>query len=117
MKATSIARELLLDRPYDLVVLQDQSQTPGYLDSDTVSDAELQAALEAVEGDRPLPSGQLNRAESLLRLRDFYGPAIARALARDGGEDVAWRLLERRLADGTATVAECNQLLARLPPH
>ena len=75
------ARELL-DRPYDLVVLQDQSQTPGYLDSDTVSEAELQAALEAVEGDRPLPSGQLNRAESLLRLRDFYGPAIARAGAR-----------------------------------
>lgn len=98
------ARDLLSGHgPFDLVVLQDQSQTPGY-DTSSVSDADLAAVLAALSeaaakhehvkvddflkegvdsgargrGD----SGPLNRAETLLRLRDFYGPAIAACGAR-----------------------------------
>ena len=98
------ARDLLSGHgPFDHVVLQDQSQTPGY-DASSVSDADLAAALAALaeaaakhehvkvddflkegvdsgargRGD----SGPLNRAETLLRLREFYGPAIAACGAR-----------------------------------
>jgi len=79
---TEDTRELLGSGGYDLVVLQDQSQTPGYDVSD-VSDAELDAALAAAKGsDSPLASGPLNRAESLRLLREFYAPAVARMGAR-----------------------------------
>ena len=88
------ARDLLSKHgPFDFVVLQDQSQTPGY-DVSGVDEADLQAALDRVEGDNFLnervdsagrgvgDSGPLNRAESLLRLREFYAPAIARCAAQ-----------------------------------
>ena len=88
------ARDLLSQGGYDFVVLQDQSQTPGY-DVSAVGEDDLRAALERAEGGDGFlkesvdsggrgtgDSGPLNRAESLLRLREYYGPAIARCGAR-----------------------------------
>ena len=83
------ARDLLEEHgPFDFVVLQDQSQTPGF-DVSAVSSADLDAALAAAaldgEGDEFLQeavdgggSGPLNRAESLRRLQEDYAPAITR---------------------------------------
>ena len=88
------ARELLSQHgEFDLVVLQDQSQTPGY-DVSALTEQDLGEALERVRADSFLKegvdsggrgrgdSGPLNRAESLLRLREYYGPAIARCGAQ-----------------------------------
>ncbi len=99
MEATGVgrveggARDLLSKGDFDFVVLQDQSQTPGY-DVSGVDEADLRTALDFVKGDSFLKesvdsggrgrgdSGPLNRAESLLRLREYYGPAIARCGAQ-----------------------------------
>ena len=89
---TENAQALLAEGGFDLVVLQDQSQTPGY-DVTAVTQPDLDAAVADAEGDKPLRvpgspagytggNGALNRAESLGLLRSYYGPAIARGGAR-----------------------------------
>ena len=120
MEATGVgrveggARDLLSKGDYDFVVLQDQSQTPGY-DVSAVSEDDLHTALERVKSDSFLKervesggrgtgdSGPLNKAESLLRLREYYGPAIARC----GARAVLYSTWGRRRGQANANAPEC----------